>query len=53
MGWTCRWDEREGTHTDICWRNILGNVHLEEKEGDWSVTLRWTLGREFVRNGDE
>ena len=33
-------------------RNIKGNVHLEFREG-WGITLRWILGRQFVRHGNE
>jgi hypothetical protein len=33
-------------------RNIMGNVHLEFREG-WGIILRWILGRQVVRYGNE
>jgi hypothetical protein len=35
---------RLGMHAEVCWRNLFGNVHLEDRGG--GVTLKLILGRQ-------
>jgi hypothetical protein len=36
--------ERQGTHTELWWKNVLVNGHLENKEDNVRTLLRWILG---------
>jgi hypothetical protein len=38
-------------HTQYLWRNLLENTHLEDKEEDRRITLKWILGRQTKRMG--
>jgi hypothetical protein len=48
LGW---W--KLGIPTKIWLRNFLENGHMEDQEADFRITLRWILGRKFVRMGGE
>jgi hypothetical protein len=42
---------REGKHTKS-WQGNLENYHMEDQEGDESITLRQITGKWVVRMGD-
>jgi len=36
-------------HTQFCWGNILENGHLEDKEGNGKIILKWIWRKYVVR----